>query len=66
MIAENGIANVQYPRPLRSQEAADWLGISSRQLVKLAKEGVVKGKKVDGIWFFSQKELARFAGVVDD
>lgn len=52
----------EYRRPLRTREAAAWLGICEKQLRELAKAGLV-GKKVGNVWFFSQESLAELAGV---
>lgn len=65
MLADNTTNNIVYARPLRSSAAAEWLGISERQLLKLARQGIVPAKKAGGIWLFSQKKLAEFAGVDD-
>ena len=65
MLAENTTNNLVYASPLRSSAAAQWLGISERQLLKLARQGIIPGKKAGGIWLFSQKKLAEFAGVDD-
>lgn len=49
-------------RPLRSKEAAEWLGISTKSLLEFARAGLI-GKKVGGVWFFSVQALCNFAGV---
>ena len=54
-----------YQRPFRTHEAAEWMGISERQLLTFARAGLL-GKKVGGVWLFSQKQLAQFAGVETD
>lgn len=51
--------------PFRTQEAAKWLRISSRQLLGFARAGLI-GKKIGNIWIFSQQELVEFAGVPTD
>jgi hypothetical protein len=38
------------------------MGISERQLLTFARACLI-GKKVGGVWFFSQKQLAEFVGV---
>ena len=55
-----------YPAPLRSRAAAEWLGISEKQLRKLSREGLITAKKAGGIWMYSQDALADFAGVKFD
>ncbi len=63
---ENSAKNAVYPRPFRSDAAAEWLGISKRHLGELTRQGLIPAKKFGGIWFYSQQELAKFVGVADD
>lgn len=62
---ENVAKRAAYVPPFRTRAAAEWLGISSRQLLDFARAGLI-GKKVGNIWLFSQQELAEFAGVPTD
>lgn len=62
---ENVARRAAYVPPFRTRAAAEWLGISSRQLLDFARAGLI-GKKVGNIWLFSQQELAEFAGVPTD
>lgn len=53
------------PRPLHTKEAAAWLGISTRTLLKFARAGLIRARKVSGTWLFSVDALEDFAGVSD-
>lgn len=55
-----------YARPFTSDEAAEWLGISRRQLLQLTRDGIVPATKVGQRWRYSQHQLALFAGVAED
>lgn len=50
-------------RPWHTREAALWSGMSERQLLQLAREGIIPGKKIGGVWFFSPTRLAEFFDV---
>lgn len=54
-----------YPKPLNSAQAAEYLGISKRQLMRLVYAGLVPAKKLGNQWRFSQEKLARIAGTID-
>lgn len=62
---ENSVKNALYEKPFRTQAAAEWLGISERQLLNFARAGLI-GKKVGNLWLFPQRQLAEFAGVETD
>lgn len=54
-----------YPKPLNSAQAAEYLGISKRQLMRLVYAGIVPAKKLGSQWRFSQEKLAKIAGMID-
>ena len=64
-LVENVARRAVYVPPFRTQAAAEWLGIGSRQLLDFARAGLI-GQKIGNIWLFSQQELAEFAGVSTD
>ena len=64
-MVENSAKNGIYQPPFRASAAAEWLGISRRHLLEFARAGLI-GRKVGSGWFFSQRELAEFAGVPTD
>lgn len=50
-------------RPWHTHEAAHWSGMSERQLLQLAREGIIPGRKVGGVWYFSPSRLAEYFDV---
>lgn len=54
-----------YAKPLNSEQAADYLGVSVKQLLRLVHSGVVPAKKVGNTWRYSQRKLAEFVGETD-
>ena len=64
-MVENSAKNGIYQPPFRASAAAERLGISRRHLLEFARAGLI-GRKVGSVWFFSQRELAEFAGVPTD
>jgi len=54
-----------YPKPLNSAQAAEYLGISKRQLMRLVYAGIVPGTKLGNQWRFNQEKLAKVAGMID-
>lgn len=47
-----------YARPLSINEAAEWAGVSTRTIRRLAHQGVIGVKATDKFWVFPQHELA--------
>lgn len=56
-------AHTEPIRPWRTHEAAKWCGMSERQLLEFAREGVIPARKVGGVWYFSPQRLAKFFDV---
>lgn len=64
-MVENTAKNAIYQPPFRTRAAAEWMGVSEKQLLDFARAGLI-GRKVGSVWFFSQRELAEFCGVPTD
>ena len=47
---------------LSTKEAAQWSGNSERWILQQARAGLL-GKQINGVWYFSQEQLAEFFGV---
>ncbi len=52
-----------YARPLTPDEAADYLKVSKRTVLELARRGEIPGRKIGNRWRFSPSQLARFMGI---
>lgn len=50
-------------RPWKTHQAARWSGMSERQLLQLARDGVIPGRKIGGVWYFSPRRLAEIFDV---
>ena len=59
-----GGAQCLYTKPLNTSQAAEYLGISTRHLLRLVRSGVIPAQKVGNSWRFSQEKLARVAGII--
>ncbi len=63
---ENGRAAqdaIAYARPLTPEEAAEYLKVSKRTLLDLARRGQIPGRKIGNRWRFSPTQLAGFMGI---
>ena len=60
-----GKTHEAYARPFTSDEAAEWLSISKRQLLELTRCGIIPAVKVGQRWRYSQRKLAEFVGIVE-
>lgn len=49
-----------YARPLTPDEAADYLKVSKRTVLELARRGEIPGRKIGNRWRFSPSQLARY------
>lgn len=58
MIGKDTSSVWAYARPLSLNEAAEWAGVSSRTMRRLATQGVIGVKATDKFWVFPQHELA--------
>jgi|GEM_PF-1820597 len=58
-------ARALYIKPFNSAQAAEYLGISTRQLLRLVYAGIVPATKLGNQWRFSQEKLAEIAGTID-
>lgn len=54
-----------YAKPLNTEQAAEYLGISTRHLLRLVHAGAIPAQKVGNSWKFSQEKLARVAGIIE-
>ena len=54
-----------YARPFNTEQAAEYLGISTRHLMRLVHAGLVPASKVGNCWRFSQRRLAELVGVAE-
>lgn len=52
-----------YEKPMRSDEAAEYLGMAKKVLLEYARQGEIPAVKRGGSWYFSTKKLAKWAGV---
>lgn len=55
--------SVDHEVPWRVEDVMAWTGMSRRYLLDLARQGVMPGRKIGGVWFFSPTKLAKFFGV---
>lgn len=54
-----------YTKPFNSAQAAEYLGISTRQLLRLVYAGIVPATKLGNQWRFNQEKLAQVSGIID-
>lgn len=52
-----------YARPFTPDEAAEYLQISKRTVLDLARRGDIPAQKVGGRWRFSPSQLASYMGI---
>ena len=52
-----------FARPLTPDKAAEYLKISKRTVVELARREEIPARKIGGRWRFSPSELAHYMGI---
>lgn len=62
-IVDQADAETTYTRPLTPDEAAEYLQISKRTVLDLARSGEIPGCKVGGRWRFSLRQLAHYVDI---
>lgn len=63
-----GMANREflYPRPIKTKEVAEYMGLSTISVLRMVHAGVIPAKRVGNAYYYDPRTIVRICGIEEE